>query len=736
MWTFTDVGKRRWLSVCSSFVLLFFGAICATAQLSISEARDLPLGTEVSVRGVVLNGSEMGSIRFVQDATAGIAAYPGTGSVSGFGSVERADSILITGFLTEYNGLLELNPITDFVVLGTSVSLPQPQLLSEGHLGESLESQLVLLPCGQFSETGTFSSGEYEFQMSSGTEVAVYLPGSSALAGEQIPDEAVNLTGIVSEYNGQYQLLPRDGNDLQETGNCLFFVEQPQLTDIQAHALELRWTTSAPAQGSVFYGTQPDNLDQFVAETEAVTEHLFLLEDLEPATFYYLQVQAVNNGVEISSPVQLYMTASLSSGQIDVYFNQWTDPAFSDGSYPAGNSYEEVEAAIIERIDAAQTSISVCMYNTSRDNFVDALIDAHQRGVLVRYIADSETTNSALQPPPPFSVLYGSPEEGIMHNKTLVIDPDDPQGAYVITGSMNMTFSNVINDYNNTLIVQDQSLARAYLAEFNEMWGGEESSPNLAQSRFGAEKTDNTPHFFRIGEVPVEVYFSPSDGTSSAILKALQSADEQVDFALLLFTKNDLADALIALQQQGKIVRGLIENADEWGTEFYVLQNAGIPVYEHLEDGLLHHKYAIVDEGMQSADPLVVTGSHNWTNAADQINDENTLVLHSQQIANLFRQEYEARWSDVVGVYEPLQPKLSWTLYPNPTANYLEVAYRFLGSREDVHWSVRDLWGRVLKQGHLGEEAEAVLRISLGDLPKGSYLLHLGDGSSRLFVKN
>ncbi len=736
MWIFTDVSKRRWLLALPPFALLFLGAICATAQISIADARALPQGTEVSIRGVVLNGSEMGSIRFIQDATAGLAAYPGTGSVSGFGSVQRADSILITGILTEYNGLLELNPITDFVVLASGVALPQPEVLPQGALSEELEGQLVVLPCGQFTSSGSFSSGSYDFHLPQGSTATVYLSSSSALIGMPIPAEATDLQGIVSEYNGQYQLLPRDVNDLQEAANCLFFVGQPQLTDIQTNALEFRWTTSAPAQGGIFYGTQPDALDQFVAETQVATEHLLSLDDLEPATFYYVRVQAVSDqGVEISSPVQLYATASLSSGEIELYFNHWTDASFSDGSYPAGNSYEEVEAAIIERINAAQTSISVCMYNTSRDAFVDALVDAQQRGVLVRYIADSETTNSALQPPPPFAVLYGSPAEGIMHDKTLVIDPDDPQGAYVITGSMNMTFSNVINDYNNTLVIQDQSLARAYQVEFDEMWGGQGSNPNPSLARFGAEKTDNTPHLFKIGEVLVELYFSPSDGTSAAILKALQSTDERVDFALLLFTKDDLAEALVAAYQGGKSVRGLIENVDEWGTEFYFLSDAGLPVYEHLESGLLHHKYAIVDEGVANSDPLVVTGSHNWTNSADAINDENTLILHSQRIANLFRQEFEARWTDVTGVYEPQQPEVTWNLYPNPASNYVELAYRRLSSA-DLSWSIQDFLGRVWLQGEIDSASEGVQYISLEHLPKGSYLLHLSDGSSRIFVKN
>ncbi len=714
-------------------VLLLSLTFCLTAQQNITDARAESLGTEVTVRGIVLNGDELGSIRFVQDATAGIAAYPGTGSVGGFSSVQRGDSILLTGKLSEYNGLLEINPVTNFQILSSGLPLPEPLHLPQGDLSENVEGQLVLLPCAQFLETGSFSSGQYSLALPSGNEATLYLSSSSALTGTDIPTEATDVRGIVSEYNGQYQLLPRDADDLQAAAACLFLVEQPALSDIQPHALTFRWTTSAPAQGGIYYGTQPDLLDNYVPEAGMSTEHELSISGLQDAGFYYVRVVAESNGVEVSSPVGLYSTASLSSGSIEVYFNQSTDPSYSNGVYPAGNSYEEVEDAIIERINAAQTSISVFMYNTSRDNFVEALTDAWERGVAVRFIADDETNNSALQPPPPFPVLYGSSADGIMHNKILVIDPDDVNGAYVITGSMNMTFSNVINAYNNTLIIQDQSLARTYLREFEEMWGGSGINPNPAQARFGDEKQDNTPHQFVIGGVPVEAYFSPSDGTSSHILRALQSADEQLDFALLLFTKDDLADAIVALHQSGRNIRGLIENADEWGSEFGYLQASGISVHAHWQDGQLHHKYAIVDEGYADADPLVVTGSHNWTNSADEINDENTLIIHDADVANLFRQEFEARWTQVTAAYEPPQPRAEWKVSPNPAVDFAEVFYKRL-SDEDIAWSLSDLYGHALLKGVLPAASAGHFRIDLSVLSQGTYVLAFSDGSSRILV--
>ena len=108
-----------------------------------------------------------------------------------------------------------------------------------------------------------------------------------------------------------------------------------------------------------------------------------------------------------------------------------------------------------------------------------------------------------------------------MHNKFIVGDRDDAQNAFVLTSSTNFTTGNLNTDPNNVIIMGDQSLARAYTLEFEEMWGSSGMEPDPANSKFGAAKTINTPRRFIIGGSPVELYFSPTDGTTAAILEAI-----------------------------------------------------------------------------------------------------------------------------------------------------------------------------------------------------------------------
>jgi hypothetical protein len=65
---------------------------------------------------------------------------------------------------------------------------------------------------------------------------------------------------------------------------------------------------------------------------------------------------------------------------------------------------------------------------------------------------------------------------------------------------------------------------------------------------------------------------------------------------------------------------------------------------------MLHHKYMIVDQNAPGSDPMLFTGSHNWSAAADNENDENTLIIHDATVANIYYQQFVKRFVDNMGV--------------------------------------------------------------------------------------
>ena len=69
----------------------------------------------------------------------------------------------------------------------------------------------------------------------------------------------------------------------------------------------------------------------------------------------------------------------------------------------------------------------------------------------------------------------------------------------------------------------------------------------------------------------------------------------------------------------------------------------------------MHHKYAIIDQALASSDPLVITGSHNWSAAAENSNDENTVFYYNQNIANQYYQEFIERYNELAPTSSQLE---------------------------------------------------------------------------------
>jgi hypothetical protein len=180
------------------------------SQTDINNARTgYSIGQTVTIRGVVTNGAELGSIRYIQDQTGALPAYGGILS-----SVQRGDSITATGVLYDYNGLLELSPTNSFSPQGTG-TLPTPLLLTIPNVGELYEAQLVKFENVTFTTSGTFAaSTNYTISDGSNSLTVRTSTSASSLVGTPIPTGAVSVTGLLGQFN-TFQLLPRDINDIE-----------------------------------------------------------------------------------------------------------------------------------------------------------------------------------------------------------------------------------------------------------------------------------------------------------------------------------------------------------------------------------------------------------------------------------------------------------------------------------------------------------------------------------------
>lgn len=708
-----------------SITIAVFITNFSIAQDNISEARLLPEGTIVIVSGVVTNGVELGSIRYIQDETAGIALYPGS-NWSPWSEPVLGDLVTVTGELKLYNGLLEIDPITNFTIESSGNSLPDPEIITPNQLNEDVEGELVTIENAIFADAGqTFTSTTWEF--SSGGETGViYLGSENPNIGELIPAGEVTLTGIGSQYTffipatDGYQLLPRTLDDIV-TLSPINFVTPVSQDNISTSGFDLMWQTDNPGSSIIKWGFSPDALDFVIEDASTVTDHFVSINGLDPATIIYAAACTVFGNDTITSNTGAYATESLSSGIMNVYFNSIVD--LSVATEQEAQWTTEIHDTIIKYINMAQVSVDMAVYSNNNLNIISALNNAHDNGIRVRVVTEGSNTNTSLSSlDPDINLVERLDGNGSgMHNKFFIVDPESVDNSYVIMGSMNMTNQDMFADYNNIIVIQDQTLARSYTIEFNEMWGSDEETPNLSNSKFGEDKMNNTPHNFIIGGRMVESYFSPSDGTTSAIDNSILSADGSFDFALFVFTNNQLRDAVLEINELFFVQpRGIIDNTSTIGSDYDALLAEGVEVYSHEGiDGLLHHKYAIVDHSEINSDPQVITGSHNWSASAESVNDENTLIIHDSNIANQYYQEFIQRFNEVlVGVDELELP--FFTAYPNPSAEQLNIDG--IDANELV-FKIFDLNGRIIQRGTIDGFENPVINIS--KLAVGNYLLKL-----------
>ena len=135
-----------------------------------------------------------------------------------------------------------------------------------------------------------------------------------------------------------------------------------------------------------------------------------------------------------------------------------------------------------------------------------------------------------------------------------------------------------------------------------------------------------------------------------------------------------------------------------------------------------------------SFDPVVITGSHNWSSTAENVNDENTVIVHDARIANLYHQEFRAILISlgVVQSTEDFEGKVQCVLYPNPAQDILSVEWLANGTPSVL--SLRDMSGRVVLEERL---QAGVSRVSLQGVASGVYVASI-DGKglpTRLVVE-
>jgi phosphatidylserine/phosphatidylglycerophosphate/cardiolipin synthase-like enzyme len=129
-----------------------------------------------------------------------------------------------------------------------------------------------------------------------------------------------------------------------------------------------------------------------------------------------------------------------------------------------------------------------------------------------------------------------------------------------------------------------------------------------------------------------EVYFSPHGGCTDAIIRELNKAKSTILVQAYSFTSAPIAKALLNAHKRGVKVEVILDKSQR--TQKYssatFLFNAGIPTKIDAKHTIAHNKVMIIDG------ETVITGSFNFTKAAEENNAENLLVIHDKKLAERY----------------------------------------------------------------------------------------------------
>jgi phosphatidylserine/phosphatidylglycerophosphate/cardiolipin synthase-like enzyme len=329
---------------------------------------------------------------------------------------------------------------------------------------------------------------------------------------------------------------------------------------------------------------------------------------------------------------------------------------------------ENVNNREFKRISSNETNT---LDERSKNRYLEkiALIDINKDGLISdRELLERDTiTMLNHHKVPKIDDTYdGSHGSGIMHHKFFVVDNN-----VVVQSSANFTLSDFQGDLlspksrgnqNALVIIRDYNIAQIFNEEFLEMWN----------FKFGPQKRHRQAKTFKVDDSQITVKFSSDSSkinyentTNGLIRQTLLSAKKSIDLALFVFSEQDLVNSIQERSLRGVKIQALVEPSfayreysellDMMGLELqdvtcmyqprnnpwkYPSKRVGVP---NLPNGdMLHHKFGVIDESK------VIFGSHNWSDAANSINDEALLVIESSQAGKEFKREHNRLMRDAI----------------------------------------------------------------------------------------
>ncbi|MBR9691170.1 phospholipase [Candidatus Woesearchaeota archaeon] len=277
---------------------------------------------------------------------------------------------------------------------------------------------------------------------------------------------------------------------------------------------------------------------------------------------------------------------------------------------------DDCSGRLAELISEAKTKAYCAFFDLDLEEVISALSKSEAD---VRLVVDTDNYEFVEE----LDFAKQDNRSAFMHNKFCIIDDK------IISGSFNPTFNGAEKNNNNMIVIKSKVLAGNYEDEFDELWNGE----------FGKGKKVENPIVYLNGS-KIENYFCPEDECGERIEEALEEAKKSIHFLVFSFTHTGIANEIVMRMYAKVDVKGVFEKRGTGSqySRYRLMDFQGADVRKDNNSGVMHHKVFIIDN------KTVITGSFNPSKNADTRNDENILIIHDKEVAEIFLNEFKFIW--------------------------------------------------------------------------------------------
>lgn len=156
-----------------------------------------------------------------------------------------------------------------------------------------------------------------------------------------------------------------------------------------------------------------------------------------------------------------------------------------------------------------------------------------------------------------------------------------------------------------------------------------------------------------VDRAAIRVCFSPGGGCTEAIVQELNRATSEIKVQAYSFTSRPIARALLDARKRGVKIDVILDKSNaettKYGTANF-MTNRGIPTFIDDQHAIAHNKVMVIDQ------QTVITGSFNFTRAAEEKNAENLLIIRDGAIAGLYLKNWEAHRAHSHAYQKPSEP--------------------------------------------------------------------------------